>query len=266
MLGALAEEGLSAKSRRNIHGVLHKALADAKRWELVVVNVASGAELPRVPDVAPRAWTMSELARLLERAQTERLAKVWQFIAQTGCRRAEAAGVRWRDIDLEARTATFVNTRPIAGGSVAEGEPKTRSGGRTIALDDDVVAMLRAWRAEQRAELFALGLRSDSMYVFTGEDGGPYWPQRITARFRDVTDELGLPPIGPHGLRHTSITWAIASGQNPKLVAQRHGHSSSSFTIARYSHVQPGHDRAAADAYAEAIRRVNPACPRNVER
>jgi hypothetical protein len=56
-----------------------------------------------------------------------------------------------------------VNTRPIAGGSVAEGEPKTRSGGRTIALDDDVVAMLRAWRAEQRAELFALGLRLESM-------------------------------------------------------------------------------------------------------
>jgi hypothetical protein len=39
-----------------------------------------------------------------------------------------------------------------------------------------------------------------------GEDRGPYWPQRITARFRDVTDELGLPRIGPQALRHTSIT------------------------------------------------------------
>jgi integrase len=87
-----------------MHGVLHKALEDARRWEIVVVNVASGAELPRERDAAPRAWTMKELAAF-SRAQTERLAKVWQFIAQTGCRRTEAAGVRWRHIDLDAATA-----------------------------------------------------------------------------------------------------------------------------------------------------------------
>ena len=105
----------------------------------------------------------------------------------------------------------------------------------------------------QRQQHLALGLRPEPGYIFTGPDGGPLWPQRVTARFRQVCDQLGLPRIGLHGLRHTSVTFAIASGQSPKLVAQRHGHSSESFTIGRYSHVMPGHDRAAAEAFLKAL-------------
>jgi integrase len=115
--------------------------------------------------------------------------------------------------------------------------------------------MLRALKRTQAAELLALGLRPGADgYVFSGEEGVPYWPQRVTARFRELAKELGLPRIGVHGLRHTSVTWAIASGQNPKQVAARHGHASASFTITRYSHVMPGHDRAAAEAFAQALR------------
>lgn len=46
MLAELAAAGLSAKTRRNVHGVLSKALADALRWKLVSGNVASQSERP----------------------------------------------------------------------------------------------------------------------------------------------------------------------------------------------------------------------------
>jgi integrase len=252
MLGRIK---LSAKSRRNIVGVLSTALADAKRWGYVRANAAEGVELPRLNPPPPRAWTVSELARFLNALEHERLAPVWGFLAATGARRGEALGLRWRDLDLDAGTATLINTRVIVGGSVVEGTTKSRAGARTTPLDDDTVAILRALRSRQRAELLQLGLRSAvNGYVFTGEDGRPYWPQRVTARFREVTDALGLPRIGVHGLRHTSVTWAISAGQNPKLVAQRHGHASETFTIGRYSHVMPGDDRAAVEAFAAALR------------
>jgi integrase len=252
MIGAL--EGLSPKSRRNVHGVLSAALEDAKRWELVKTNVARGAKLPQLDEAPPKAWALSDLALFSDAVIGERLAPVWQFLAMTGCRRGEAAGVRWSDVDLERGLVTFVNERVIAGGTVIEKTPKTRSGARTITIDDELVSMLRTLKAEQRVELMRLGVRNAGGYVFTAENGRPYWPQRITADFRQVTDRLGLPRIGPHGLRHTSVTWAMASGQNPKVVAQRHGHTDASFTMKRYSHVLPGHDRAAANAYAQALR------------
>ncbi|MGZ4688416.1 MAG: tyrosine-type recombinase/integrase [Acidimicrobiia bacterium] len=62
-----------------------------------------------------------------------------------------------------------------------------------------------------------------------------------------------MPRIGVHGLRHSAATYLIGAGVSPKLVAQRLGHASPSITLGTYSHVLPGHDRAAADAYAAAL-------------
>jgi integrase len=48
----------------------------------------------------------------------------------------------------------------------------------------------------------------------------------------------------------------VAAGVSPKLVAQRLGHANPSITLGTYSHVLPGHDRVAADAYAAALARA----------
>src|SRR5262249_6472263 len=98
-----------------------------------------------------------------------------------------------------------------------------------------------------------LGVRPEGDYVFTNEAGRPLWPQKITSRFARLCDAAGLPRIRPHGLRHTAATWLIGSGASPKLVAQRFGHASPTITLGLYSHVLPGHDRAAADAFAQAL-------------
>ncbi len=90
-------------------------------------------------------------------------------------------------------------------------------------------------------------------YVFCWQTGEPLWPQKVTAWFRQHCHDLDLAPIGVHGLRHTAATWMIAHGENPKLVQQRMGHSHVSVTLALYSHVQPGHDQAAADTLGAAL-------------
>jgi integrase len=253
MLGDLAAGGLSAKSRRNVHGVLSKALADAVRWKLIARNPAADAERPRAPRPVPKAWAAGQIAAFLGLVEGDRLEALWRFLTVTGCRRGEAAGLRWRDVDLDRGFATFTNQRTLAAGQVVEGPVKTSSGARTVALDPGTVALLRAWRRVQLAELLRLGIRPAIDYVFTGEGGLPLWPQWITSRFRDLCDQAGLPRIGPHGLRHSAATWLIASGASPKLVAQRVGHASPSITLSLYSHVLPGHDQAAADAFAAAL-------------
>jgi integrase len=90
--------------------------------------------------------------------------------------------------------------------------------------------------------------------VFTAaENGRGLWPNRVTVRFGDLCDELGLPRIGVHGLRHSAATFMIGAGVSPKLEAQRLEHSNPSITLGVYSHVLPGHDQVAVDAYAAAL-------------
>jgi integrase len=95
-------KGLSPKTVRNVHAILSKSLADAVRSTLVMTNVASDVDLPRLVRQPPRAWTAADLSRFLAHVEADRLAPLWRFLAITGCRRGEALGLRWFDTDLDA--------------------------------------------------------------------------------------------------------------------------------------------------------------------
>jgi integrase len=187
-----------------------KALADAARWKLIAANPLAGARLPRNTRPVPKAWDAGQLAAFLAQVSGDRLEALWRFMVVTGCRRGEAAGLGWLDLDLDRGLVTITSQRTLAGGRVVEGPVKSASGARTVALDPDTVAVLRAWRRAQRAGMMRLGVRPDTGYVFTGEAGRPLWPQWITSRFRDLCDAAGLPRIGPHGLRHSAATWPVS--------------------------------------------------------
>lgn len=252
MLAELAREGLSPKTRRNVHGILSKALADALRWRLVSRNAASGVELPKVAARPPRAWSAETLGAFLEHVDGDRLAPLWRFLVVSGVRRGEALGLRWNDVDLEAGLVTITNNRVVARGGIDEKGPKSRAGNRTFGLDPTTIASLRSWRSAQRLEHVALGVRPETAYVFTGPLGGPLNPTKTTARFRELCDELGLERIGVQGLRHSAATWLVASGESPKLVAQRLGHDVT-VCLRTYAHVAPGRDLEAASRFAAAF-------------
>lgn len=253
----LVATGLSPKSVRNVHGVLAKALSDAVELGLVPRNVAMRTRgLPAAERPRPKAWSPDQLRRFLAAVDEDRLAPLWRLIAMTGCRRGEALGLRWSDVDLEAGVAVIAWQRTIAGGKVVEGAPKTNAGSRAVALDPGTVRSLKAWRAQQSAERLVMGVGwPDTDLVFTHGDGSGLWPQMVTARFRAVATELGLPTIGVHGLRHSAATFLIASGVNPRVVQQRLGHAHVSVTLGLYTHVLPAHDRSAVEALAEAVDR-----------
>ncbi len=209
----LATKGLSPKSRRNVHGVLSRALSDAVRLsERGERSRAAEARQATASSVERRAGS-----RFLDHVADDRLAPLWNVVAVTGCRRGEALGHRWSDLDGDI--VTFTNQRAIAGGSIGEGAPKTAAGARSVALDSETVSMLASWRARRLGEFLALGIRPTHGLVFTPEDGRGLWPQRVTARFGELSDELDLPRIGLHGLRHSNATSLLGAGENPKVVS-----------------------------------------------
>lgn len=254
-LAKLSSSDLSPKYVKNVHGVLSKALHDAIEYELLARNVATKPKgMPAIEPRPPRAWNAEELRRFLVSTAGDRLGPVWRLIGTTGLRRGEALGLRWQDVDVDASTITVVRQRTIASGRLVEGPPKTRAGHRTVSIDAGTMAVLRTWRATQAAERLMMGAGwPDHDLVFTNADGTGLWPQTVTAAFRDVSERLGLQLIGVHGLRHTAATWMISQGINPRVVQQRIGHSNVSVTLGLYTHVLPGHDRDAADAFALAL-------------
>jgi hypothetical protein len=76
--------GLSPKTVRHLHTILHKALRDAERKNLVVRNVASAADPPKLRTSEMNTWTPSELRAFLDEVRGHRLAAAFVLLATTG--------------------------------------------------------------------------------------------------------------------------------------------------------------------------------------
>lgn len=63
--------------------------------------------------------------------------------------------------------------------------------------------------------------------------------------------ETNLPKITFHDLRHLHATTLMASGENPKVVADRLGHSRVQVTLVIYSHVSTELQRLTANKFEE---------------
>jgi integrase len=173
--------------------------------------------------------------------------------ATSGARRSQLVGLRWSDIDFEARTATFA--RAVVLGPTSVEVRATTKGNRTyrISLDPGTLAVLEGHR--RRGTERAVGCEADLVeeaYVFSSEVDGsvPWRPDALTRRFRRVSDRAGLPGVRLHDLRHYVATRLLAAGTDVRTVAGRLGHANPAVTLSIYAHFIPQADRAAAAALA----------------
>jgi integrase len=174
--------------------------------------------------------------------------------ARWGMRRGELLGLRWVDVDLDLARVAIRQTLVLAGRQVVTSEPKTSRGRRSIALDPRTVAALRAWRAAQAAERLQWGSAwTDSGMVFTREDGTPIHPETFSDQFAWRVKVAGLRPIRLHDLRHTHASLGLAAGVPIKVMSERLGHTSSSFTADAYQHVTPALEEQAAATVARLV-------------
>jgi integrase len=249
--------GLSPGTVRRVHATLHRALRDAVRWNRLSVNPAAAADPPKISAERRKlpAWSAEQLFAFLESVKDDRLYGLWHFLAMTGCRRGEALGLQWGNVDLEGARVTIDKALLEIGGELRICEPKSARGRRAIALDPETVAVLRAHHKLQIEERLRWGAAwVDSGFVFVSEAGEPLAPWRITKAFESLRSSAGLPHIPLHGLRHTYASVALSSGINPRIVSGRLGHSTVAFTLDVYSHVLPQADEEAAVRIATLVR------------
>ncbi|MEU5087278.1 site-specific integrase [Streptomyces sp. NPDC021356] len=177
-----------------------------------------------------------------------------------GLRRGEACGQKWTDTNVDAGLITVSKQLVVDGWEVYEDDPKTDAGARTIALDSDTVQALKQHRAQQdkgRTEWGSAWVETGR--VFTKENGEMLHPADVTRRFIELYEEIGLPPVRLHDLRHGAATLAHAAGADLKGIQGMLGHSSITITADTYTSLLPEADLAIAEAAARLVPRARAA-------
>jgi integrase len=236
------------------HRIVSHALKDAVDHGLLTRNPASLVKPPRVPKPPMRVWSADDARLFLTAVADDRLCALWTLLLMTGVRRGEVLGLRWEDIDLKRRRMAVRQTVVAIGYDVHVSEPKTMTGRRSVSLDPTAVAALKAHRRRQFAErLRAAPAAKEADLVFATESGSPIHPDRISKLFAQRIEELELPTIRLHDLRHTAATLALTAGVHPKVVQERLGHASITITLDTYSHVLQGLQEDAAAKVEELV-------------
>ena len=262
--------GLSPKSVKNIHVLLHKAFSDAVAWGYLRFNPAEHAVVPRARrrDQRPvrRVWTIEELGRWLDVALSDRFAGMWLLAATTGMRRSELAGVRRDMLDLDTGILRVEDTRVVVAGRSHHSDGKTAAGRRGISLDTFTREELTRLLKQLDEERTALGAAyPDHGLLMVNEEGRPLHPDTITARFNRLVDRAGVPHIRLHDVRHTYATLAMDLGIDPKMLSDRIGHANTSVTLQIYTHRSAGRDQAMAQTLGEMIQAaISPRIPLDV--
>ena len=240
-----------------VHRVLFGALKYAVKMEVLHRNAAQAVTPPRIQRREVQPPSVATVSSLLDLARSEDrpLYPAIRLVAYTAIRRGECLGLHWENVDLDDGAITIVLSlvRSTEMGVILE-PPKRDSSRRVIDLDQATVEVLRQHRVRQMEHRLSLGQAYvDNGLVFADELGHRMNPMSLTRAVQTLGKRIGESNLTPHDLRHFHASVLLQSGQSPVIVSKRLGHSSVSMTLDIYSHLLPGWQKVAADAFAKAM-------------
>lgn len=232
--------GLSPKTVKNVHGVLHKALQQAVAIGYIRFNPTDACTLPRMQkrDIKPLDEEQSK--SFLKAIQGHRMEDLFTITLFTGMREGEVLGLTWDNVDF-GRGTIFINKqlqREKKKGGLYIFAPLKNDKARTITPAPWVMQLLRAHRGRQNEQRLGAGkLWEDSGLVFTDELGHHLAIHTVYKEFKAVVAAIGCPDARFHDLRHSYAVAAIRSGDDIKTVQGNLGHATAAFTLDVYGHV-----------------------------
>ena len=258
MEAGMLARGLSANTAHHIHVVLRKALQDAIRGKLIYHNVCDAVQPPSPGRYEVKLPKPEHVQRILVEAQGGEYGSALRFIAMTGVRRGEAVALKWENVDLDRAVVSITETaQRIGRGGIQVSSTKSAAGRRGIALDADTITKLRDHRGRQLLRQVEDGDRwQDSGLVFPGVHGRILDPSVLTRNFERLARSVGCPGVRLHDLRHHHAAGLIRAGVHPRVVMERLGHCSASFSMQVYGHVSEGMQSEAAAAFAKQMASV----------
>lgn len=243
---------LSHKTVLKYYTILNNLFHCAYLDDVIQVNPMDKVERPRArKDEAPHeveALSVADAQNLLECLKKEPLQ--WQAIIglmlDSGCRRGEAIGLKWKSVHFPTNTITIENNLQYAAGTgLYDTTPKGKKS-RTVDIAPTVMVLLKQVKTSQR-------ITTLDGYCFTNRDGKPIKPDTVTRYLKRFGERYGFPGLHPHALRHTAATIAITNGADIPSVSAKLGHAETSTTMNIYTHANQESIKKANDIYRNVL-------------
>ena len=233
------QPALSAKSIKNIHGVLHKALQQAVLLNYIRYNPTTACVLPKIVKKEIHPLTDQQTAQLLNLLKGGKYEIPLTVDLFTGLREGELLGLMWDCVDFDKGTI-LVNKQLHRSQKKGEGyyfAPPKNNKSRTIRPAPYVMTLLRQQKLVQTQMRLAAGPAwQESGLVFTNEFGRYISLQAVFDCFKRTVRKVGLPNLRIHDLRHTYAVNSIRAGDDIKIVQSNLGHATAAFTLDVYGH------------------------------
>lgn len=235
-------KALSAKTVKNIHGVLHHALKQAVANGLIRSNPADGCTLPRIEKKELKPLDEDEIALFLKVIHGHRFESIFLTTLFTGLREGEVLGLTWDCVDFD-RGILLINKQiqlhQEAGIDAYKLVSPKNGKSRSVSAAPSVMACLKRHKAVQAEMQFKAGATwyNPDNLVFTDELGGHLTKSAVYRAFKTAVKSIGRPDARFHDMRHSYAVAAIRSGDDIKTVQGNLGHATAAFTLDVYGHV-----------------------------
>lgn len=110
----LEKEGLSPKSIRNVHGMLHGMLDKAMKMDLIRKNVSKNCELPHIQQHEMHPLTKEEMGMFMNLAKDDEYYLMMRFDFFTGLRESELIGLTWDCVDFESTPCVYTGSSSVS--------------------------------------------------------------------------------------------------------------------------------------------------------
>lgn len=209
-------------------------------------------------------FTLEEMDYVKELLQNSniRLRTAMYLILDSGCRREEACGLKWKDVDFENNTID-INKAVIASGTktpiskdrVREKGVKSKNSKRRIGLPVATMNTLKQYR--QFKEDSGMKVKEND-WVFTNWDSNKVLdPNRLTNDWLAFRKQYNIKKnVTVHGLRHSNATYLLSLDIPDKDVAKRLGHTTEVLSRV-YTHSNEEDDKKIVDKIEESFYGVN---------
>ena len=229
------EQGLSLKSVKDILLVLKMSLRYGQKKGV----------FPAAPPLEIRFPTPRSGSRLSV-LTVEQQRRLWAYLRKhpttfnlgvalclhTGLRIGELCALTWADLDLneglvrvhKTLQRLYVVEPQHRGSCLVLDSPKTAESNRVVPISHEILTLLRRANPDNLQG-----------FLLTG-NGTPMEPRSCRRRFKRLLEQLNLPPIRFHGLRHSFATRCIESACDVKTVSALLGHANIGTTLNYYVH------------------------------
>lgn len=251
---------LSAKSIRNTHGVLHKALQQAVACGHIRANPANGCVLPRVEKKEISPLDEEQITQFLKAIQGHPHEHLYKITLFTGLREGEVLGLTWDCVDFTNGTLTIkqqLRREQQKGGQYYFSSTKNGKI-RVLTLAPSVVELFKAQKQTQEEKKCNAGiLWEENNLVFSNETGGFLSYRTVYDCYKRIVQKIGIPNARFHDLRHSYAVASIRAGDDIKTVQENLGHHTAAFTLDVYGHVTKQMKQASANRMEQFIQSVS---------